>query len=434
MSQVELRRRKVSDSKNEDAPSVDESKEKEEVVWGKTPSGEVFRVPTTHDVLTLFHPAYPKSHIDILNLTLLGLQLALFYFLPRPVAKGFFLFYFAFWRLAYDAGLGWVLTKQSKRKWIVRLVQRYGWLDDTKRPHVRNWIRNQLSGKMGKDYSFDELPLEYNAWLLFRQLVDIILLNDFVSYCLFAFCCFRVPSGLSLPIHFLRWLGGTLLIAFNLWVKTEAHHVVTDYGWYWGDTFFQRGSLVFDGVFELAPHPMYSVGYAGYYGLSLIVGSYPVLFVSLTAHAAQFAFLVFFENPHIERMYGQRKLLASRIPLQYGTTSRRAANGSASHQRSISEASDITDGVSTPAATEGDSATDTELETETETEHPRMFDVKERMDSGTPDTVPGTPSDTHGTLRLKTSLILTQHDLMNRFFRKDAVILHNLDLLRYVTE
>lgn len=61
---------------------------------------------------------------------------------------------------------------------------------------------------------------------------------------------------------------------------------------------------------------MYSVGYAGYvshtcrrssfladlpvniqYGLSLIAGSEAVLYVSLAAHACQFAFLVFFEEP-----------------------------------------------------------------------------------------------------------------------------------------
>lgn len=47
----------------------------------------------------------------------------------------------------------------------------------------------------------------------------------------------------------------------------------------------------------MAPHPMYSVGYAGYYGISLMMASYKVLFVSLAAHAAQFAFLTFVENP-----------------------------------------------------------------------------------------------------------------------------------------
>jgi len=116
----------------------------------------VFRVPTTHDVLTtLFHPGYPKSHLDLFNLGLLSLQLAIFFLLPRRVAQVFFFFYFAFWRGAYDAGLGWVLTKQSKKKWIVREVHRRGWLDANRRPAVRGWIRDQLAGKMGKDYSFD---------------------------------------------------------------------------------------------------------------------------------------------------------------------------------------------------------------------------------------------------------------------------------------
>ena len=126
----------------------------------------VFKVPTTHDVLTaLFHPSYPKSHFDLLNLALLGLQILLFLYLPRRISKPFFFCYFAFWRAAYDAGLGWVLTKQSKRKWIVREVQRRGWLDQDKRPLVRGWIKKQLVGKMGKDYTFDvRLPIPIDCW------------------------------------------------------------------------------------------------------------------------------------------------------------------------------------------------------------------------------------------------------------------------------
>lgn len=203
----------------------------------------VFRVPTTHDVLTtLFHPGYQKSHLDLLNLGLLGLQIVLFFFLSREAAQIFFLFYFTFWRAAYDGGLGWVLTKQSKKKWIVRKVQKLGWLDEERKPAVRKWIRRQLADKMGKDYSFDvsllsltlltspsnfekDLPLEYNTWLLFRQAVDVILVkyvfikwrtrntqliflpsfpSDFLSYCMFAFSCFRVPENLSVAVHAMR--------------------------------------------------------------------------------------------------------------------------------------------------------------------------------------------------------------------------------------
>ncbi|KAK7055518.1 phosphatidylethanolamine N-methyltransferase [Favolaschia claudopus] len=427
-TQTFLRKRTTSNSPRKtdvkQLPTEDqEVPKRDEVVWGKTPGGEVFRVPTTHDVLTLFHPAYPKSHLDLFNLALLGLQLVLFAVLPRNVAKVFFFVYFAFWRGAYDAGLGWILTKQSKKKWIVRQVQKLGWLDPERRPAVRNWIKAQLAGKMGKDYSFDELPLEYNTWLLFRQAVDVILLNDFLAYCMFSFSCFRVPEGLSLFVHILRWAGGLLLIGFNLWVKTEAHNVVKDYGWYWGDVFFQRGALVFDGVFELAPHPMYSVGYAGYYGLSLISGSYAVLFVSLAGHAAQFGFLVFFENPHIERMYGQRKAIAKRTPLRP-----RSSSTLPSPPAESSASTPELDGyISTPSATEGDTATDTELETEIELEGESVVPTRRHHQQKASDDIvaasflPSPP---------KKKKAVSQHDLFNKYFRRDTVIFRNLDLFR----
>lgn len=42
---------------------------------------------------------------------------------------------------------------------------------------------------------------------------------------------------------------------------------------------------------------MYTVGYAFFYGFSLITRSYPVLYVSLFAHFCQMLFLTLVEDP-----------------------------------------------------------------------------------------------------------------------------------------
>jgi phosphatidylethanolamine N-methyltransferase len=73
--------------------------------------------------------------------------------------------------------------------------------------------------------------LEFNTWLLFRQLVDMILLNDFTSYMCFALANFSIPEGSGALINVLRWSGGLFLLWFNIWVKTDAHRVVKDFAW-----------------------------------------------------------------------------------------------------------------------------------------------------------------------------------------------------------
>lgn len=104
---------------------------------------------------SLFDPRLPKSTIDILTLSLLALQVGLFIVLPLSTARVFFGCYFACWRLAYNAGLGIVLRKQSETKWIVKTVEREGWMDAERRPLVNKWIKGELKAKMGRDYDFD---------------------------------------------------------------------------------------------------------------------------------------------------------------------------------------------------------------------------------------------------------------------------------------
>ncbi|KAI7880063.1 hypothetical protein K492DRAFT_130620 [Lichtheimia hyalospora FSU 10163] len=274
--------------------------------YGKTPDGKVFRVPATRDMVTgLVNPREKKSFFDLLTLGTMIFEVGLLFLLPAWASQVFFIMVFFFWRLGYNAGLGALLKYQSDSRGLVRLAKKYKIFDQEANPKVYRWLNNQLSMKMGDDYDFATAPIEYNTWLLYRQLVDLILMNDFTSYICVVIAWFNTSHESSFFLgDMLRWCGGIFMILFNIWVKLDAQRVVKDFAWYWGDFFFLiEQSLTFDGVFEMAPHPMYSVGYIGYYGLSLISASYAVLFVSIAAHALQFIFLAYVETPHIEKTY-----------------------------------------------------------------------------------------------------------------------------------
>lgn len=260
-------------------------------------------------VSQLLSPNQPRNFSDLLVLAVLGFHILTLYMLPASFRTPVFAIVFLFWRASYNVGIGYLLQVQSHHRRLVSWMKKSRIFEDpatgtNPQPALYYIIKREFETKIPLNYKFEDAPIEYNTWLVFRRLVDLILMCDFVSYVLFAISCGGQPEGESISMAIARWSAGWALFGFNLWVKLDAHRVVKDYAWYWGDFFFLIDQeLTFDGVFEMAPHPMYSVGYAGYYGISLMAASYSVLFISIIAHAAQFAFLVFVENPHIEKTY-----------------------------------------------------------------------------------------------------------------------------------
>ncbi|KAF3987775.1 hypothetical protein FT663_03680 [Candidozyma haemuli var. vulneris] len=280
---------------------------------GITFRGETFAVPETHDMVkTLFDPTVRKSVCEVIILVLLASN-GLVFLLPSADAqiKAFIALY-VFWRFCYNFGIGYLLNQQSNRFRLVEWARKYRVFDKENKSGLANFVRLEIRSQMGAEYDICGFPVDFNTWLIFRKVVDLILMSDFTTFvCLVVACClkddYQFLHGQPVWAVSSRIVVGVSLILFNLWVKINAHNTIKDYAWYWGDFFFRQinnEDLIFDGVFEMFPHPMYSVGYIGYYGFALIAKSYTVLVVALFGHFLQMVFLHFIENPHIDKIYG----------------------------------------------------------------------------------------------------------------------------------
>jgi len=262
---------------------------------GRTPGGLLFDVPRTPDMIeTLLAPQRwgLAEFISVLIISLTALSIFLGSRLPLFV----YVLWFIFWRLSYNVGISLVLFSQSQHRSVTKFVQE---ANESKRS-LLNWVATR---SLPQHHRWASSPPELNAWLTFRAFALVVLVGDGASYIALAFACFQRPS--SYLFAFPAFLLGMALIVFSVWAKKEAHDALGDYAWYWGDFFFLRqGSvLVLDGVFSLAPHPMYTIGYTAYYGAALLTRSNVLLTVSLFAHASQIAFLLLVEEPHMQRVY-----------------------------------------------------------------------------------------------------------------------------------
>jgi phosphatidylethanolamine N-methyltransferase len=260
-------------------------------------------------VSQLFDPTKPKVALDLIVVAALAYLILLFNILPISFRVPIFAVHFLFWRFCYNFGIGWLLHNQSHHKRLVKWAKKSKIFEHPEKgasayPLLSKFLKRDMETMIKQDYVFEEAPIEYNTWLIFRRVVDLILMSDFISYCLFAIANTHIPENENVFMTIGRFVGGIALVLFNLWVKLDAHRVVKDYAWFWGDFFFLVDQeLTFDGVFMMCPHPMYSIGYVGFYGIALMAASYNVLFISIIAHAAQLTFLTFVENPHIDRTY-----------------------------------------------------------------------------------------------------------------------------------
>jgi phosphatidylethanolamine N-methyltransferase len=142
-------------------------------------------------VSQLLDPRQPKNLSDVIVIAIMCLHILTLYLLPAFLKRPVLAILFLFWRGCYNIGIGYLLNIQSNHRRLITWAKKWSLFEDPKtgknpRPWLYKLLNRELETKIPEDYKFEEAPIEYNTWLVFRRVVDLILMCDFTSYCLFA--------------------------------------------------------------------------------------------------------------------------------------------------------------------------------------------------------------------------------------------------------
>ena len=187
---------------------------------GFTSSGERFVVPATLDTVATLLPQH-WSLTSVLTLALIAVNAACVACMRW--SKWPHLLYFLFFRISYDVGLGLILRSQSRHgsftAWYEAAVARAG---GVKSSHwaarvLHHLTQSQLVSSRGEDgqqLDVDLLPAAFRSWLLFKNLVNLILINDGCNYLLLAVKCAHLPEHIT-ALVLLQYATGAFLALFN---------------------------------------------------------------------------------------------------------------------------------------------------------------------------------------------------------------------------